>query len=105
MEIKNKFNHIQVAIDIANTVRTTLGPKGMNKMLLNSADNSAIATNDGATIIKNLKIEHPIGEMIKKLAESQEKAVGDGTTTAVIFMGLLLENALSLLNKKCIQRQ
>jgi len=100
MEIKNKFNHIQVAIDIANTVRTTLGPKGMNKMLLNSADNSAIATNDGATIIKNLKIEHPIGEMIKKLAESQEKAVGDGTTTAVIFMGLLLENALSLLNKK-----
>jgi len=97
MEPKNKYGYIQLGIDISNTVRSTLGPKGMNKMVLLA--NEQILTNDGATIIKNINFKNPIGELFKRLAESQEKAVGDGTTTATILTGQLLENALNLLNK------
>jgi chaperonin GroEL (HSP60 family) len=100
MEPKNKYQFIQIGIDVSNTVRATLGPKGMNKMVINSTNNQPILTNDGATIIKNLKISHPIGSMFKNLAESQEKAIGDGTTTATILTGQLLDGALNLLNKK-----
>jgi chaperonin GroEL (HSP60 family) len=100
MEPKNKYAFIQIGIDLSNTVRATLGPRGMNKMVINANDSKPILTNDGATIIKNLAITHPISNMFKSLAESQEKSIGDGTTTATIFSGQLLENALSLLNKK-----
>ena len=70
MEIKNKYQYIQVGIDISNTVRTTLGPKGMNKMVIK--EGGPILTNDGATIINSIKFENPIGEIFKKLATNQE---------------------------------
>jgi archaeal chaperonin len=98
MEPKNRLAHIQVGIDVSNTVRATLGPRGMNKMVLK--DDVPILTNDGATIVKNLNLSHPVGKMFIGLAESQESAIGDGTTTAVVLAGQLLENALVLLNKK-----
>ncbi len=98
MEIKNKYQYIQVGIDISNTVRSTLGPKGMNKMVIK--EGGPILTNDGATIINSIKFENPIGEIFKKLATNQEQYIGDGTTTAVILGGQLLEKALELLNKK-----
>lgn len=97
-EINNKYGYIQVGIDISETVRATLGPKGMNKMVIK--DNKPIITNDGATIIKNIISPHPIGGMFKQLAESQERAIGDGTTTTTILAGELLRGALVLLNKK-----
>lgn len=98
--MENKYAFIQTAIGISNTVRATLGPKGMNKMVIDKNNSNPILTNDGATIIKNLAIDNPIAKMFKELAESQEIAIGDGTTTAVIIAGQLLENALSLLNRK-----
>lgn len=98
MELKNKLDYIDVGITIANTVRSTLGVRGMNKMVM--LDGKPILTNDGATIIKNLPITHPIADMFKGLAEGQERAIGDGTTTATLFAGQLLENAKTLLNKK-----
>lgn len=97
MEIKNKYQYIQVGIDISNTVRTTLGPKGMNKMIIKD---TPILTNDGATIINSIKFENPIGELFKKLATSQEQFIGDGTTTTVLLAGQLLERSLEMLNKK-----
>ena len=99
MEVKNKFDYIDLGINLSNVVRTTLGIKGMNKMLVDASNNSAILTNDGATIIKNLKIEHPLGEVFRNLAISQETSSGDGTTTAVILAGQLLEKAKELMNK------
>ena len=101
MEQEPKFNYIKLGIDISNLVRSTLGPRGMNKMLVNGDE--VILTNDGATIMKNTKIENPIGGLFKKLAEGQEKAIGDGTTTALILTGQLLEKAMELLNKNVHQ--
>ena len=97
-DIKNKYAYIQVGIDISNTVRSTLGPKGMNKMIIK--DGNPILTNDGATIINSIKFDNPIGEIFKKLATNQEQYIGDGTTTTVILAGQLLEQAMDLLNKK-----
>lgn len=97
MEIKSKNDYINLGINISNTVRSTLGPKGMNKMII--LKEGPILTNDGATIIRNVNFGNPIGDLFKRLAESQEKAIGDGTTTAVLIAGQLLENALELLNK------
>jgi len=101
MEPKHKFDYIQVGINISNLVKSTLGPKGMNKMVMKGKQ--AILTNDGATIIQNTKLDHPIGQLFQQLATSQEKAVGDGTTTAVILVGQLLERALELMNKNIHQ--
>lgn len=100
MEIKDKFDYIKVGINISNLVRSTLGPKGMNKMVIGK---NLILTNDGATIIKNIKIDNPIAEIFKKLAISVEESVGDGTTTSVILTGQLLERALELINKNIHQ--
>lgn len=97
-EIKNKLDYINAGINFSNTVRTTLGPKGMNKMVIK--ENESILTNDGATIISNINFNNPVGEILKNLAKSQEKAVGDGTTTAILLAGQFLENARDLLNKK-----
>lgn len=98
MEVKNKYQYIQIGIDVSNTVRSTLGPKGMNKMVITK--DGPILTNDGATIIRSIDFNNPIAELFKKLAENQEKYIGDGTTTTVLFTGQLLEKALDLLNKK-----
>ncbi len=91
-------NHIQLAINFADLVRTTLGPRGMNKMIV-SKGNIVALTNDGATIVNNLKGGNPIVDLFKSLARSQEEAVGDGTTTSVVLAGNLLNNASELIKK------
>ena len=92
-------NHVNIAIQFAELVRSTLGPRGMNKMVINEGKGEIILTNDGATIIQNVKGGNPIVDLFKKLAVSQETAIGDGTTTATLIAGQLLQNALSLMNK------
>ncbi len=91
-------NNIMAAKLVAETVRTTLGPKGMDKMLVDSTGD-VIVTNDGVTILQEMQIEHPAAKMIVEVAKTQEEEVGDGTTTAVVFAGELLKNAENLLDK------
>ena len=91
--------NIMAAKLVADTVRTTLGPKGMDKMIVDSMGDITV-TNDGATILDEIKIEHPSAKMIVEIAKSQEKEVGDGTTTAVILAGELLKNAEKLLEQE-----
>jgi archaeal chaperonin len=92
-------NNILAARVVAETVKTTLGPKGMDKMLVDSVGNITV-TNDGVTILDEMDIEHPAAKMIVEIAKTQESEVGDGTTTAVMLAGKLLENAEKLLDKK-----
>ncbi len=91
-------NNILAAKVIASIVKTTLGPKGMDKMLVDSAGN-IIVTNDGVTILEEMEIDHPAAKMMVEVAKTQENEVGDGTTTAVMLGGKLLENAERLLDK------
>jgi thermosome len=81
---------------VANAVRSTLGPKGMDKMLIDSMGDITI-TNDGVTILKEMDIEHPAGKMMVEVAKTQDAEVGDGTTTAVVIAGELLKNAEGLI--------
>jgi len=83
---------------VAEAVRTTLGPKGMDKMLVDSTGN-VVVTNDGVTILKEMDIEHPAANMIVEVAETQEDKVGDGTTTSVVIAGELLGKAEDLLEQ------
>jgi len=92
-------NNILAARMVADTVKTTLGPRGMDKMLVDSMGNITI-TNDGVTILEEMEIEHPAAKMLVEVAKTQEDAVGDGTTTAVVLAGKLLENAEKLLDQK-----
>ncbi len=92
-------NNILAAKLVAETVRTTLGPKGMDKMLVDSLGDIVI-TNDGVTILQEMQIEHPAAKMVVEVAKTQENEVGDGTTTAVIIAGELLKNAEKLLEKE-----
>jgi len=82
---------------VAESVRTTLGPKGMDKMLV-SDSGDVVVTNDGVTILKEMDIDHPAANMIVEVSETQEDEVGDGTTTAVVVAGELLEQAEELLD-------
>lgn len=91
-------NNIMAAKIIADTVKTTLGPLGMDKMLVGSIGDISI-TNDGATIMKELDVQHPAAKMLVEVAKAQDNEVGDGTTTAVILAGELLEKAESLLDQ------
>ena len=81
--------NIMAAKLVAETVRTTLGPKGMDKMLVDSLGDITV-TNDGVTILQEMQIEHPAAKMVVEVAKTQENEVGDGTTTAVILAGELL---------------
>ena len=92
-------NNILAAKMVAELVKTTLGPRGMDKMLVSSS-NDIIVTNDGVTILDEMEIEHPAAKMMVEIAKTQESEVGDGTTTAVMIAGKLLENAERLLDKK-----
>jgi thermosome len=83
---------------VAESVRTTLGPKGMDKMLVDSTGN-VVVTNDGVTILDEMDIEHPAANMIVEVAQTQEDEVGDGTTTAVVISGELLTKAEDLLDQ------
>ncbi|WP_424357036.1 thermosome subunit alpha [Methanocella sp. MCL-LM] len=89
--------NLMAARAVAEAVRTTLGPKGMDKMLVDSTGD-VIITNDGVTILKEMDIEHPAAKMIVEIAKTQDNEVGDGTTTAVIIAGELLKNAENLLD-------
>ncbi len=92
-------NNIAAAKAVAQAVRTTLGPKGMDKMIVDSAG-EVIVTNDGVTILQEMQIEHPAAKMVVEVAKTQEDAVGDGTTTAVILAGELLKRAEDLLDQE-----
>ena len=92
-------NNILAARVVAETVKTTLGPKGMDKMLVDRVGN-IVVTNDGVTILDEMEIEHPAAKMVVEIAKTQEAEVGDGTTTAVMLAGKLLENAEKLLDMK-----
>jgi len=92
-------NNILAARVVAETIKTTLGPKGMDKMLVDRTGN-IIVTNDGVTILEEMEIEHPAAKMVVEIAKTQEKEVGDGTTTAVMLAGKLLENAEKLLDMR-----
>ncbi|MCK5158504.1 MAG: hypothetical protein KAR08_05080 [Candidatus Heimdallarchaeota archaeon] len=85
-------NNILAAKLVGEAVKTTLGPKGMDKMLVDSVGD-IIVTNDGVTILEEMEIEHPAAKMMVEIAKTQESEVGDGTTTAVMLAGRLLENA------------
>jgi thermosome len=89
-------NNFAAARAVAAAVRSTLGPKGMDKMLIDSMGDITI-TNDGVTILKEMDIEHPAAKMMVEIAKTQDDEVGDGTTTAVVIAGELLKNAEGLL--------
>ncbi len=91
-------NNIMAARIISEVLRTTLGPRGMDKMLIGSVGGITI-TNDGAAILKKIEIKHPAAKMMVDVAETQDDMVGDGTTTAVILAGELLRRAEELLNQ------
>jgi len=92
-------NNILAAKVLAETVRTTLGPKGMDKMLVDGLGD-IVVTNDGVTILKEMDIEHPAAKMLVEVAKTQEDEVGDGTTTAVIIAGELLKKSEDLLDQE-----
>jgi len=92
-------NNIAAARMVSEVVKTTLGPKGMDKMLV-SPMNDIVITNDGVTILSEMQIEHPAAKMMVEIAKTQESEVGDGTTSAVMIAGKLLENAEKLLDSK-----
>lgn len=90
--------NIAAAKAVADAVRTTLGPKGMDKMLTDSMGDVVI-TNDGVTILEEMEIQHPAAKMLVEVAKTQDKEVGDGTTTAVVIAGELLKQAESLIEQ------
>ncbi len=91
-------NNIMTAKVVMDVVKSTLGPKGMNKMLVDSPGNVTI-TSDGATILKEMDIQHPTAKMMVEVAEATDDEVGDGTTSVVVFTGRLLEKTEELLDK------
>jgi thermosome len=91
-------NNIMAAKTIAEAVKSALGPKGMDKMLVDSSGDVTI-TSDGRTILDKMDIEHPAAKMMVEVAKTQDAEVGDGTTTAVILAGELLGKAEDLINK------
>ena len=91
--------NIMAAKMVAETVRTTLGPKGMDKMIVDSLGDVTV-TNDGVTILDEIQIEHPAAKMIVEVAKTQEDEVGDGTTTAVVLAGEILKKAEDLLDQE-----
>jgi thermosome len=95
---KAQLKNITAAKAIADAVRTTLGPKGMDKMLVDSMGD-VIITNDGVTILKELDVVGPAAKMVVEIAKTQDEQCGDGTTTAVIFAGELLKLSEALIEK------
>ena len=91
-------NNISAAKIIAEIVHTSLGPRGMDKMLVDSLGDVTI-TNDGATILKEIDAQHPAAKMMVEISKTIDTEVGDGTTSSVIFAGTLLAKAEELLKK------
>src|SRR5579864_7095073 len=91
-------NNIQAAKLVSELVRTSLVPRGMYKMLVDSLGDVTI-TNDGATILKEIDVQHPAAKMLVEISKTTDSEVGDGTTSAVVLAGALLENAEELIRK------
>src|ERR1051325_912085 len=91
-------NNITAAKLIAELVKTSLGPRGMDKMLVDTLGDVTI-TNDGATILKEIDVQHPAAKMMVEVAKSVDNEVGDGTTSSVVLAGSLLEKAEELITK------
>jgi len=90
--------NILAAKSVASTLRSSLGPKGLDKLMV-SGDQEVTVTNDGATIVEKMEIQHPVAKLLVELSQSQDDEVGDGTTGIVVFAGALLEQAEKLLDK------
>jgi len=91
-------SNILAARTVAKLMRTSLGPKGMDKMLV-SPDGDVIVTNDGATILEKMEVQHQTARLLVELSKSQDNEIGDGTTGVVVLAGALLEQAQKLLDK------
>src|SRR6476661_4109661 len=91
-------NNFMAAKLIADMVKSCLGPRGMDKMLVDTLGDVTI-TNDGATILKEMDVQHPAAKMMVEVAKSVDNEVGDGTTSSVVFAGALLAKAEELLEK------
>ncbi|XP_076241546.1 chaperonin containing TCP1 subunit 5 [Calliopsis andreniformis] len=91
-------SHILAARNVANILKTSLGPKGLDKLMV-SSDGDVTVTNDGATILKNMDVDHEIAKLMVELSQSQDDEIGDGTTGVVVLAGALLEQAEQLLDK------
>src|SRR2546426_5277550 len=91
-------SNIMAAKVLAETVRSTIGPRGMDKMMVGSIGDIVI-TNDGATIMKEMDVQNPAAKMLVEVAKTQDSEVGDGTTTAVVLTGELLSGAEGLLDR------
>ncbi|CAK9812579.1 T-complex protein 1 subunit epsilon [Anthophora plagiata] len=91
-------SHILAARNVANILKTSLGPKGLDKLMV-SSDGDITVTNDGATILKNMDVDHEIAKLMVQLSQSQDDEIGDGTTGVVVLAGALLEQAEQLLDK------
>lgn len=91
-------SHILAAKAVANIIKTSLGPKGLDKMMV-SSDGDVTVTNDGATILKMMDVEHQIAKLLVQLSQSQDDEIGDGTTGVVVLAGALLEQAEQLLDR------
>jgi len=92
-----QFNNIAAARTISDAVRSSLGPRGMDKMLVDSMGD-VIITNDGVTILKEIDVQHPAAKMLVEVAKTQDAEVGDGTTTSVIIAGELLKKAIDMVD-------
>src|SRR5687768_14793916 len=91
-------NNITAAKLIAEIVRSSLGPRGMDKMLVDTLGDVTI-TNDGATILKEIDVQHPAAKMMVEISKATDNEVGDGTTSVVVLAGALIEKAEELINK------
>lgn len=91
-------SNIMAAKVLGNTVRTTLGPRGMDKMMVTKGSDDIVVTNDGAAILHNIHVEHPGGKLVVEVAETQDNECGDGTTTAIVMVGSLMEQAEKLID-------
>ncbi|MFT4868241.1 MAG: chaperonin GroEL (HSP60 family), partial [Candidatus Nanohaloarchaea archaeon] len=92
-------NNISACKSVSKAVRTTLGPKGMDKMMVDSIGD-LVVTNDGVTILEEMDLDHPAAKMMVEVAQTQEEEVGDGTTTAVVLAGELLKQSEDLLDQE-----
>ena len=92
------FSNISAAKAVADAIRTSLGPKGMDKMIQDGKGDVTI-TNDGATILKQMQVLHPAARMLVELSKAQDIEAGDGTTSVVIIAGSLLDSCTKLLQK------
>ena len=91
-------NNVAAASALADAVRSTLGPKGLDKMLVDGGGGETIVTNDGVTVLENAEVEHPTAKMLISQSSAQDRQSGDGTTTTVILTAELLQNALELVD-------